>query len=97
LNSQYFFFALIVSGIFIALHVNGRLDEMIVTDKSNILAYCAVLPFIASLLNPIVYSIKIAAVRVRFRSVFCRCCRKAGDRVYPDTSTMVDVVCEYTK
>jgi hypothetical protein len=70
---------------------------MLVTDKGNILSYCATLPFIASLLNPIVYSIKIAAVRVLFRAVFCRCCRKAGDRVYPDTFTMVDVVSEYSK
>ncbi|KAK3093619.1 hypothetical protein FSP39_018226 [Pinctada imbricata] len=57
------------------VHLEGYIDNMTTLDKGTVLLYTSAPAFINSLLDPIIYAIKIKSVRKRYSEVF-RCCRR---------------------
>ena len=46
------------------------------TRKGDFVLYTSILLYCNSLLNPLIYAVKIPAIRTRFRRFFCRCSEK---------------------
>ncbi|XP_070206957.1 adenosine receptor A3-like [Littorina saxatilis] len=82
-----YFFSCLPVGIVIILDVEDYLDSYTVNEKGTFLMYCSTLLFANSVANPIIYAVKISAVKSRFRSIFCKQCR--GE---PIDSTMTQVM-----
>ena len=68
--------------------MEGWLDEYTVTEKASFMTYCSTLSFANSITNPVVYAVKVTAVRARFRAVFCR----RGHRVQASEDSMTQAV-----
>lgn len=54
------------------LSLEGHLSEYSVVEKGNMLIFSIIPAFTNSLVNPIVYAVKISIVRNRFRTIFCK-------------------------
>ncbi|KAK7499734.1 hypothetical protein BaRGS_00009075 [Batillaria attramentaria] len=78
-----YFFCWLPVGLVIILHVQGYLGDYTLVEKGTMVLYASVPAYANSIINPIIYAIKVSAVRARFRAIFCR-----GDhsQVQPDIS-----------
>ncbi|KAK3764191.1 hypothetical protein RRG08_044118 [Elysia crispata] len=86
----------IPAGAVIILFVTGHLQQFTVVDQGTYLAWTLTLGCANSAINPIVYAIKISAVRQRFRREFRRflfccfgCCGYKGGLLQPTGKTTV--------
>ena len=85
-----------LKGAVIILFVTGHLQQFTVVDQGTYLAWTLTLGCANSAINPIVYAIKISAVRQRFRREFRRflfccfgCCGYKGGLLQPTGKTTV--------
>nr|KAG5708520.1 hypothetical protein BaRGS_032941 [Batillaria attramentaria] len=78
-----YFFCWLPVGLVIILHVQGYLGDYTLVEKGTMVLYASVPAYANSIINPIIYAIKVSEVRARFRAIFCR-----GDhsQVQPDIS-----------
>ncbi|KAK7115802.1 hypothetical protein V1264_001613 [Littorina saxatilis] len=76
-------------GIVIILHLEDYLESYTVNEKGTLLMYCSTLLFANSVTNPIIYAVKISAVKARFSSIFCKKCRREQ---FEPSMTMTQVV-----
>ncbi|CAG5134627.1 unnamed protein product, partial [Candidula unifasciata] len=71
-----YFFCWLPVGIVLMMFVCGNLRHKTVVEQGNILMYATVTAYLNSLINPVVYALKITAVRTRFRRLFyCSPCQ----------------------
>ena len=66
----------VIAGILVACSITGALGDMSTARKGDFLLYTSILVYCNSLLNPLIYAVKIPAIRTRFRRFFCRCSEK---------------------
>ena len=55
-----------------ACSVTGVLGDMSTARKGDFVLYTSILVYCNSLHNPLIYAVKIPAIRTRFRRFFCR-------------------------
>ncbi|KAK6179437.1 hypothetical protein SNE40_011797 [Patella caerulea] len=59
-------------GIVVVLHVIGGLDDYTYVERGNLIIYATAPAYINSLLNPVIYALKVPFIRTRFNRIFCR-------------------------
>ena len=69
----------VIAGILVACSITGALGDMSTARKGDFLLYTSILVYCNSLLNPLIYAVKIPAIRTRFRSIFCRCSKEKDE------------------
>ena len=69
----------VIAGILVACSITGALGDMSTARKGDFVLYTSILVYCNSLLNPLIYAVKIPAIRTRFRSIFCRCSKKKDE------------------
>ena len=73
------FLPAVIAGILVACSVTGALGDMSTARKGDFVLYTSILLYCNSLLNPLIYAVKIPAIRTRFRSIFCRCSKEKDE------------------
>ncbi|ESP05289.1 hypothetical protein LOTGIDRAFT_152120 [Lottia gigantea] len=76
-------------GIVVILHVEDALEGYTLLEKGNLIVYATAFAYTNSLLNPIIYAIKIPRIRNRFRGIFCRPRRQSRA---PSNSAPTDII-----
>ncbi|XP_064603957.1 adenosine receptor A1-like [Liolophura sinensis] len=70
-------FANLLAGVFLLIEYCGYLDHIHPSEKGSLIVYVTILGYINSLLNPLIYAVKIPYIKRRFAEMFGRvlCCR----------------------
>ncbi|KAK6179438.1 hypothetical protein SNE40_011798 [Patella caerulea] len=82
-------------GTVVILHVSGYLDDYTYLEKGNFIVYSTGPAFLNSLLNPIIYALKVPFIRRRFKRIFSRK-GTDQDRVVIPNSTCANEVSKVT-
>ncbi|KAL8624917.1 hypothetical protein ACOMHN_016213 [Nucella lapillus] len=67
-----YFLSWLPVGTVILLHLEGNLNNYTLIERGTLLLYCSATAFASSIINPVIYAVKITAVRARFAAIFCR-------------------------
>lgn len=68
----------LLQGTCIILHVSGGFPDNYTNDmKGTVLAYCSSLVFLDTIVNPIIYALKINTVKQKFVKIFRGCINNA--------------------
>jgi len=81
----------VVSVVVIGLHIfRHNDDEVSISARGDLITYTGLIVFSNSLINPLIYTIKIPEVKVRFMTLLC--CLKPRSHNAPSHTEEIDLM-----